>query len=227
MDIQWQMREGINPQALHQAIHTREAEQTAATKARAEQYERGLQENRRAAEAQVGPFCDRLSEILGAEVTPRDVRIHQFGKKFTPTCRFLEIEEAAEDTFPFSGTRVLPSRELTAVWTGDEIHIHACGQRRSRRPYEPAEHAEKWNVGPVHTTEDLIRIIEQRASHRWEPPAPEPAAEPTRPSMADRSQEIVERLAAQPRYQDGIRGLLLALAMSNLALAQPRQAADE
>ncbi|WP_435111621.1 hypothetical protein [Nocardiopsis synnemataformans] len=226
----WEMRDGIDPTHFREAVRVFDTAREAEVKARFEKYDRERQQARDAAWAQNEPFREQLGRILGTKVRTDEVTVHETRSGFELRCRFMQIVEAIDYEGYRRQKRTLPGRDLTAVWTGSQIHIHVTGEPRPYYESSFPRHAEEWNAGPVHTTEDLVRLVERRADHRWKPPAdnaPEPAAEPERRSMTDRTQEIIDRLAAQDKYQDGIRGLLLALAMSNLAVAQAQQATDE
>lgn len=225
-NTEWELRDGLDPTHLRQALadHTRNEEERRAANLAA--FKKEEARARAELEQSAETFRTKLGQILGTDVPADAIRIIQYSD--TPiTSRILTLEEIKDTSWPFSDVR--PSRELTAVWTDtDHIHIHVTGDPQNRRSSgDRPNQVQTWNAGPVETTEDLAHIVYTRGGIRWAPPAqeettPTPPPEPTTSSAAERAQELLTALSANPRNQRGLRGALIALAWSNLAASHNR-----
>lgn len=217
----WDLRDGIDPDPLREAAAERAARKKDEADQRNAERDREDKDDRERAEEQVEPFHRRLGELLGTEIPADAITISRTYPGYEAHCYLAKIEEKRDY---LHDEWISTSRELIAVWNDGTIHIRVRGESCYRRHrHFPQDRSETWDAGPVETTEDLLRIIEQRGNTQWTPPTknepePEPATEPV--TAADRAQTLLEQLATNPRNQRGLRGALIALAWSNLATRQ-------
>lgn len=215
----WKMRDGLDPEPLRKAAKERATQAQQEQEQRTAEYDRKQKEGRAKAQSQAGPFRQRLSELLDTQVPAEAIKISSKHPGYEPTCYLGTIEETPDS----DGSYVWTKRDLVATWHESElIHIRVQGEEDvQRRTLLSRGTYKTWDAGPVETSEDLLRIIEQRGNTRWTPPEdtpPAPEPEPAPPvSPAERAQALLEQLSNSPRNHRGLRGALIALAWSNLA----------
>lgn len=221
----WELRDDIDPEPLRKAEAQRAEERQDEFDRRAEERQDDRDRVRAGAEARSGPFRQQLGTILGTEVPKEAIKITQDHQSYEITVRLLEITEATDRNGFGNRERLYPRRYLTAVWTDDDqIHIRVTGDPQLCRTLRAESRAKTWNAGPIATTQDLLRIIEQRGDVQWRPtPGNEPQEGPETthaPTAAGRAQTMLDQLSRSPRNHYGLRGVLIALAWSNLATTE-------